>query len=67
MVSQINNALITAGYTKEAAAVGGLHLNPQQRPSIHYSHLQSAHSDPGLCGISGVRVNAGASGIFCQA
>lgn len=70
VVSKINNALITAGYTKEAAAVGGVLLISQLRqskPTVAFcGHLQAAHIDPGLCGISGVYLDVGPRAIFVR-
>lgn len=47
VVTQINNALITAGYTKEATAVGGL-LIFRHRPPISCFHLQAACPASGI-------------------
>ena len=59
VVSKINNALIAAGYTQEAAAVGGVLHILAQAMSAHCGHQQAAHVNPGLYGISGAYLDAG--------
>ena len=63
MVTKINNALITAGYTKEATTVGGELLTPQFQHPVPLWCIRNVHSDPDSCGVSGVNALVGLGSI----